>query len=354
MSDVDGTAEIAQRVAAAHAACEALAIRGGGSKAFHGREVAGAPLDLSGHRGILRYAPAELVLTARAGTPLAEIETLLSTRQQLLGFEPPRFQGGATLGGAIASGLAGPRRPHAGAPRDFVLGVRIVNGRGELLRFGGEVIKNVAGFDVSRLMAGALGTLGVLLEISLRVIPCPVAEVTLRRASTPAEANAILAELDRQASPLSASCHDGEALTLRLSGSAAAVTATRARLGGEVLADGASFWRALRDHELPLFRQPGPLWRIALPPRAAPLDLPGQWLDEWGGGLRWLASAAEPDAIRAAAARHGGHATLFRGGDRQGAIFQPLAPAVLALHQRLKQAFDPKAILNPGRMYRDV
>jgi glycolate oxidase FAD binding subunit len=359
MMAADRTGEIAARVAAAHAAGEPLQIRAGGSKAFFGREVIGAPLDLSGHRGVLRYEPAELVLTARAGTPLAEIETLLAAHRQMLGFEPPHFSGGATLGGAIASGLAGPRRAHAGAPRDFVLGVRIVNGRGEVLRFGGEVIKNVAGFDVSRLMAGALGTLGVLLEISLRVLPLPVAEVTLRRDCTLAEAHTILADLDRTASPLSASCHDGEALTLRLSGCAAAVAATRARLGGEDQADGASFWRALRDHELPFFHQPGPLWRISVPPRAAALDLAaldlsGQWLSEWGGGLRWIASGADPDAIRAAAARLGGHATMFRGGDRQGTIFQPLAPAVLALHRRLKQAFDPRAILNPGRMYRDV
>jgi glycolate oxidase FAD binding subunit len=329
-----------------------LNITGGGSKAFYGRPPTGRPLELSGHRGIVEYEPTELVVTARAGTPLAEIEAALAAQGQMLAFEPPHFGASATLGGTVACGLSGPRRPYAGAVRDSVLGVRLLNGQGEILRFGGQVMKNVAGFDVSRLMAGALGTLGVLLEISLRVLPRPEAEETLVFERTAEEALAAMSRTAGQPWPLSAACHDGGRLCLRLSGAEPAIRASRAALGGEALAGGAAFWADLREQRLAFFGQAGPLWRLSVAPASPPPDLPGDCLIDWGGALRWLKTGAEAEAVSAAARQAGGHATRFRG-ETSGALFQALPEPLKALHLQLKRAFDPQGILNPGRLYED-
>lgn len=354
----DMESDLRQRVREAHRAREPLRIAGGASKDFYGRAVEGAPLDISAHRGVLRYDPAELVLSARAGTRIDEIEALLGEHRQMLGFEPPRFSGGATIGGALSAGLAGPRRPYAGAARDFVLGVKILSGKGEVMRFGGEVIKNVAGFDLARLMTGALGTLGVLLEVSLRVIPRPQAERTLLlEQPNAAEAVACFNRLAARPLPLSAAAwHDGAA-RIRLSASEAGVAHAAAAIGGETdNSAGENFWRQLRDHELPFFTERRKLWRLALPPAA---ELPAcaarapQWID-WGGAQRWLAGDLDRDALCAAAAERGGHVTCFRHFDPRGEVFQPLAPAARALHLRLKRAFDPAGILNPGRLYAGV
>lgn len=326
-------------------------IRSGGTKDFYGGEFRGELLDASGYRGIVAYDPTELVITARAGTRLGEIEAAMRERGQMLAFEPPHFGSAATLGGCVAAGLSGPRRPYSGAVRDFTLGIRMLNGKGDDLRFGGQVMKNVAGYDVSRLMAGSLGTLGVILEVSLKALPLPVSEITLRREHSQGEAIALMNEWAGLPLPLSATCHVGNLLYVRLSGAAAAVRAAREKLGGEEVAEGAAFWRDLREHEAAFFRQPQPLWRLSLKSTTPPLNVSGQQLIEWSGALRWLKSDMDATVVREAAALGGGHATLFRGGDKSQGVFHPLPPALERIHRNLKQAFDPAGILNPGRMY---
>ena len=350
-SDHDQTESIAARVAEAAGSGTALELRGSGSKAFYGRSPRGELLDVSGHRGVVSYEPSELVVTARAGTPLAELEQALADGGQVLPFEPPRFSGGGTLGGAVAAGLSGPRRPFAGAVRDFVLGTRIVNGRGQVLRFGGEVIKNVAGYDLSRLAAGALGTLGVLLEVSLRLLPRSEAQACLTLDAPQQDLYRLTEGWLRAGVPVSAAAHDGERLLVRLSGSESAVADGSRHIGGSALDDGAAYWNGLRDHELPFFAGDTPLWRLALPP-AAPLPaLEGKRLLDWGGRQCWLRSDAPADTVRAEARRLGGHAELFRGSDRDGEVFQPLDDALLGIHRRLRESMDPRGILNPGRLY---
>ena len=341
---------IVSAVKAAHDNRRPLRIRGGGSKDFYGGMLAGEVLDCSGHRGIIEYEPTELFIRARGGTPLAEIELALAERGQGLPFEPPRF-GRATLGGGVAAGLSGPRRQQAGAVRDFVLGVTLVDGTGQTLVFGGQVMKNVAGYDVSRLMAGSLGTLGVLTEVTLKVLPRPVAERTLVFELDEASAIARLNAWGGQPLPVSASFWHAGRLWLRLSGAAAAVDAATARLGGAQVADAEAFWDSVREQTHPAFAGEL-LWRLALPTRTPPLGLCGLRAIEWGGGLRWYAAeAADP---RGAASGAGGHAVLYRAPESQRLLtgaFAPLPAPLLALHRRLKEVFDPRRILNPGRLY---
>lgn len=331
-----------------------LSIQGGRSKSFLGRDVQGEPLDTAGCSGVVNYEPSELVITARAGTPLAELETVLAERSQIFAFEPPAYGEAATLGGTIACGLSGPRRAYAGAARDFVLGTKCVNGKGDVLRFGGEVMKNVAGYDVSRLMVGAFGTLGVLVEVSLKVLPRPISEQTVYLELNAAQALQRMHEWAAQPLPISATCYDGTRLSIRLSGSDNALQTARRTLGGEVDPNGASLWTAIKEHRASFFATGKPLWRISVAPATPQLDLSGDWLLEWGGALRWLQSDADPAHIRLMVQRAGGHATLFRDGDRHGDIFHPLSPQLFKLHQNLKRAFDPDGILNPGRMYRGL
>jgi glycolate oxidase FAD binding subunit len=331
-----------------------LRIRGGGSKDWYGQAFDGDVLDTRAWRGIVDYEPTELVVTARCGTPLAEIEAALAERNQMLAFEPPHFGPGATFGGAVASGLSGPRRASSGALRDFVLGAVLMDGRGEVLTFGGQVMKNVAGYDVSRLLAGSLGTLGLMLQISVKVLPQPLREATLRFAMSEIDALSRLNEWGGQPLPISASCwHDG-VLALRLSGAPAAVEAAERALGGEQVADGAAFWQSLREQRHAFFAGADSLWRLSLPSAASAILLRGEQLIEWGGAQRWLAAsvdAAGAARIRRAVGAAGGHATLFRGGDKQVGVFEPLTPAVARIHERLKASFDPAQVFNPGRMY---
>jgi glycolate oxidase FAD binding subunit len=380
-----------ERIRAAHENQSPLIIQGGGSKTFYGGADEGEVLSSRALTGVVEYQPKELVLTARAGTPLAEIETLLAEQGQMLAFEPPHFgecplpnpdgttkqstkpasgqvaaylpQAGeganaepkpvyATLGGCIAAGLSGPRRPYAGAARDFVLGVRMIDGTGQPLRFGGQVIKNVAGYDVSRLMVGALGTLGLLTEVSLKVLPRPAAETTLQFELDEAAAILKMNQWAGQPLPLSATSWHAGLMTVRLSGAASAVQAARAKLGGEALNDAGAFWQRLRDQATPFFDK-RPLWRLAVKPTTPPLNLgEAQWI-EWGGAVRWMASDRPATTLREAAKAAGGHATLFRGDTPPDGAFTPLSPALATLHRNLKQRFDPRGIFNHGRLYPD-
>jgi glycolate oxidase FAD binding subunit len=344
-------ASLCERVGAASARGEKLRIRGAGTKDFYGGPLAGEPLEMSGHSGIVAYEPKELVLSVRAGTPLDEIESALAQERQMLAFEPPRFAKGATIGGTVAAGLSGPRRAYAGAVRDFVLGARIVNGKGEDLSFGGRVIKNVAGYDVSRLMTGALGTLGVITEVSFKVLPLPPAETTLVFQLDEASAIAQCNRWAAQPLPVSATAWEAGTLRVRLSGAESAVRAARQRMGGEDVGASAAYWSDLREHRLGFFKAGVPLWRVSVAQTAEPFDAGAPQLIEWGGGLRWVCGDVYALAVRAAAERAGGHATLFRGGDKSVGVFHPLQPALMKIHRRLKAAFDPAGIFNAGRFY---
>jgi glycolate oxidase FAD binding subunit len=354
MPDQDMTTTLCEQVKRAYAGRTPVSIQGGGSKLFYGRQCTGDPLGVSGHSGVLSYEPSELVLRARAGTRLVEIEQLLADKRQMLAFEPPHFAASSTLGGAVAAGLSGPRRPFAGAVRDFVLGIGLINGQGEHLKFGGQVMKNVAGYDLSRLMAGALGTLGVLTDVALKVLPAPEVEYTLTQVCSQAQAIARLTEWLNNPLPISAACWYDDHLYLRLSGSEAAARQAQHRLGDNRLEQRADFWQSLRDHKHLFFQDSGPLWRLSVPPATPPLALPGKWLIDWAGAQRWLISDADADHVRRLAADLGGHATRWRRDDTPVDVFQPLPAGLLALHKRLKAALDPAGILNPGRLYRDL
>lgn len=352
--------DLAERIRAAAAKKAPLVIRAGGTKDFYGNPTRGTPLDPRGYCGIVDYEPTELVVTVRSGTPLAELESALDARGQMLPFEPPHFGTDATVGGCVAAGLAGPRRASFGATyggvRDFVLGAKIIDGRGQRLSFGGTVMKNVAGYDVARALAGSLGVLGLLVEVSLKVLPKPVYETTVQFALDASTALEKLNTWGGQPLPISATAWHGGELRVRLSGAAAAVQAAQVRLGGEALATAQadSFWRGVREHTHGFFAVNAPLWRLSVPSTTTPLQLEGEQLIEWGGALRWLRSPLPAARVREHAAAAGGHATLFRGGDRSAGVFTPLSAPLLAIHKRLKAEFDPGGIFNPGRMYENL
>ena len=349
----DPVIQFADTIRAAADAKQPLNIRGGGSKTFYGNLSSGETLDVNAYRGIIEYEPTELVITARAGTPLADIEAALREKGQMLGFEPPHFSPASTLGGCIAAGLSGPRRAYAGSARDYVLGLRLLDGRGTDLRFGGQVMKNVAGYDVSRLITGSLGTLGVILEVSLKTLPLPPSQMTLCREQTQAEALGLMNEWAGKPLPITATCHVDGRLYVRLAGATPAVHSAAAKLGGDTVADGAAFWRDLRDQRHAYFAGETTLWRLSLSSTAPELQLPGAQLIEWGGALRWLRSDGDAMSIRKAARSGDGHATRFRGGDPRTGAFHPLPSAMLKLHTRVKLAMDPAGIFNPGRLYAD-
>jgi len=355
-----------ERIRAAAASREPLELRGHGSKAFYGEAPRGEPLELGALpelAGIASYEPSELVVTVRAGTPLAELEAALAAEGQCLPFEPPRFGARGTVGGMVASGLSGPARASSGSLRDHLLGATLLDGRGQALRFGGTVIKNVAGYDVARLLAGSLGVLGLIAEVSLKVLPAPKARATLR---FDLDQRAALERLNRwggEPLPINASAWWDGALVVRLAGARAAVDAACAELGGDVIPEAmaAPFWDGLRDQSDEFFvgaaravQGGAALWRLALPQTAAPLELPGEQLVEWGGAQRWVVTPLPAARLRELAAAAGGHATLFRSLDKRAGAFAPLAAPLMKIHRELKARFDPAGVFNPGRLYPEL
>jgi len=340
-----------------------LRIRGGGSKDHVGDITRGEVLDTRSLQGIIAHEPSELVLTAHAGTPLHEVEALLAQSGQSLAFEPPRWGGARaqpTLGGVVASGFSGPARAARGAVRDHVLGVRMINGQGQVLRFGGSVMKNVAGFDLSRLMTGSMGTLGLLLEVTVKVLPQAVASCTLRFEMAQEQALAQVNVWAGQPLPLDASAWWDGLLVVRLRGAQAAVAAALPRMGGEVvppeLAD--AFWQGLRDHQDEFFvrshdsvmggRSNATLWRLSVPATAKPLALPGETLVEWWGAQRWLCTTAPAAAVHEAAAQAGGHALAWLTTTPQGVV---LPDVLQRLHRQVQLAFDPDGVFDTGRLW---
>jgi len=350
-SSADGSAALAEQVAEAIQTKSPLRIRGGDSKANLGRPVEATTIDTRNHRGVVRYDPTELVITARAGTPIAELEAVLDAAGQMLPCEPPVFGGAATVGGMVASGLAGPRRPWAGSIRDFVLGCRVITGQGKHLRFGGEVMKNVAGYDVSRLLAGSFGCLGLITEVSLKVLPKPRATLNLELEIDAADALNKLAEWRNAGMPIAGACHDGARLHLRIEGGTASVRTSRERTGGWE-SDG-GFWSALREYRHPFFGDPRPLWRLSLPSAAPVVELPGASLLDWGGAQRWLKTGEPAQSLRALAQKLAGYATAFTP-SASSEPFHPLPAPLFRYHRQLKQQMDPHGIFNPGRMYAEI
>lgn len=349
--DRDDSAALLEQVSQALQNATPLRIQGSNSKAFLGRIVAGEVLDTRSHRGIVSYDPTELVITARCGTPLSELAEALDQAQQMLPCEPPSFGDDATVGGMIASGLSGPRRPWAGSVRDFVLGTRVITGHGKHLRFGGEVMKNVAGYDLSRLMAGSYGALGVITEVSLKVLPKPRQCLSISLEMDSDRALLRLAQWGQQPLPISAACHDGERLHLRLEGGEGSVAAAHDRLGGERLET--SYWTDLNEQRLRFFDEDQPIWRVSVPNNTPGLSLPGRQLIDWGGAQRWLKSDADASLIRAIVNEVGGHVTCYSHG-LCDSPFQPLPETLLRYHRSLKQQLDPRGIFNPGRLYPEL
>jgi glycolate oxidase FAD binding subunit len=350
-SCADNSAALVEQVADAIRTSSPLRIRGGESKAGLGRRIDATPLDTRSHCGVVRYDPTELVITVRAGTPVADLEAVLDAAGQMLPCEPPAFGGAATVGGMVATGLAGPRRPWAGSVRDFVLGCRVITGLGKQLRFGGEVMKNVAGYDVSRLLAGSFGCLGLITEVSLKVLPKPRATMHVEVEIDAADVSRKLADWRGAGIPVTGACHDGAMLHLRIEGGEGSVRAARERIGG--VETDARFWIALREYRHAFFDDPHPLWRLSLPGAAPLVELPGTSLLDWGGAQRWLKTDAPAHALRDLAQRLGGHATAFTP-SATNEPFHPLPAPLLRYHRQLKQQMDPHAIFNPGRMYAEL
>ena len=336
------------------AAKEPVSVIGGNTRAFLAGRLKDEPVSMQEHTGIINYEPTELVLTAKSGTTLQEIELCLSESRQMLPFEPPRFGDQSTIGGVMASGLSGPRRMHLGSARDCVLGVRLINGLGQHLKFGGEVMKNVAGYDLSRLSIGAFGTLGILTEISVKVLPIPEKEETQVLQCTQAEALDTLIRIGRRPYPVSAASWIGGSLYVRLSGAASGVESAALAIGGETLKDASEFWSSLRDMTANEFNSGKEwLWRISVAP-TTPTDAVDAFCFDWAGGQRWITASPNDLSPFELAARIGGYATCFARDRDAGTGMQPLESGILRLNQRVKDAMDPHGLINRGRLLEEA
>ena len=352
----DQIQSLQEQVLKARADGQTLNIVGGGTKSFMGRtpDNDAATLSLAEHTGVVEYHPVELVLTVRAGTTLSEIEAVLAEEGQCLHFEPPRFAEsgeGATIGGTLACNLSGPARPWAGSVRDQVLGVRLLNGQGEHLRFGGQVMKNVAGYDVSRLQAGAMGTLGVMTEISLKVMPKPATTATLVQEMPLDSAIDYMNRRAGESKPLTGACWLDGKVYLRLAGARSAVEATAQQWEGEVIEGGNALWQQIQDLQHDFFAGDDPLWRFSVKSSAVMPSLDGPWLVDWAGAQRWYRGQATLRDLEPLALEAGGQVSLFRGGDRTGEVMHAQPEALKTIQRRIKQSFDPDGLFNPGRLY---
>ena len=366
--DNDITTDLQAQVKQAISNQTPLYIHGGNSKQFYGNAVDATPLDISVHTGIINYDPSELCITVRAGTKLSDIETLLADNNQILAFEPPHYlysslnnQDTATIGGAIASGISGPSRAYTGSVRDSILGVNIINGDGEIANFGGEVMKNVAGYDLSRMMVRSQGTLGVILNISVRVIPKPEHNITLAFEASQSEALSYFQDLRKNTLPITATAWLNNTALIRLSASEQVLQSCKEKVKGDERLNADSFWQGVRDHTHEFFtnskNDDKPLWRFSLPP-ATPekIQLDGEELIEWSGAQRWIHSNAPANIIRDIAKSQKGYATLFNNApsDESATRFSELEPALFTLHKQLKNQMDPQGIFNPGRIYKGL
>lgn len=360
MNSNDDSAGLIERVQAAVASATPLRIEGGNSKQALGNrsdDETVVTLPTSSHSGVISYEPTELVITVRTGTPLDELNQTLHDAGQMLPFEPPAFAG-STIGGVLACGLSGPRRPFNGSARDYVLGMRVINGQGQDLSFGGEVMKNVAGYDVSRLQVGAWGTLGVLLDTSMKVLPVPEMELTLCH-QVPEQDTSSFAPLLRQSLPLSAAMLIGNQRYLRLSGSESAVRAAASLLGGDEVDDHNTLWAAVRDQTHDYFTRQSDtadqtLWRISVTESVQSLPLAGEWLHEWAGAQRWLKTSESGAAVFKAAAAVGGHAMRYSAAVSDEPAFQPLDGPMQRLQTRVRDSFDPHRLFNRGRFHPEL
>lgn len=335
-----------ERIRAAASLAKPLRLVGGGTKPWLMPEQ-GELLSTAEYSGIVDYEPSELVITVRCGTPLAEVEALLEQEQQMLAFEPPRFGANSTWGGCIAAGLSGPRRASAGALRDFVLGAQLLNGKGQLLNFGGRVMKNVAGYDISRALAGSCGALGIITQASLKVLPRPRHECSLRFELDQTQALRCMNEWAGLPLPISATAWHEGSLTVRLSGAEAALKAAQQSLGGELLGAEATrqFWNSLRDQRHHFFQGTEKIWRFSLPSVAPVIPVAAEYLLEWGGAQRWIKTEDPPERLASLALENGGYVQAYR---QYQHWLAGLTSPLRAIHERLKAEFDPMHLFNTG------
>lgn len=332
----------------------ALQIIGGNSKAFLGRTSTGTALNMADYQGIISYEPTELYITVKAGTLLSEVKAVLAEQGQMLAFEPPEVNEKTTMGGVVATGLSGPRRPYAGSVRDFVLGIRCINGLAKEMSFGGQVMKNVAGYDLSRLLTGSFGTLAVILEITFKVLPLPEFELSASKAMQKHDALQLMSTLSGQSLPISAAAYYDGKIYIRYSGNEKVIRDNLKKNQFEADEKNKTFWKELRKFKSPIFNSAKPIWRLSLPSASNFETADDNYLIDWGGAQYWLASDRPANELFTLAKRQGGSAFLFRGGDRTGDIFQALPDELFKLQKNLKQAFDPHRVLNPNKMYRDL